>query len=525
MAEEKKKTRILAVDDMKVNLDLISQVLGQMEDSIVVTASDGKTAIRKAKANQFDLILLDVMMPEMDGFAVCKTLKNDTMTREVPVIFLTALSDPQNIQKAFHAGAVDYISKPFSREELLSRVSLHVRLKQNMDELIKAKKEAEAAADAKAIFLANMSHEIRTPMNGIIGTVDILKRTPLNEEQYEYISIIESSGESLLTIINDILDYSKIEAGRVDLEHIRFSISNELTNIMRMLQVVAGKKGLKLEMNLPKDIPDKVIGDPVRLKQIIINLVNNAIKFTEEGKITLSLQLKEQNKLKDALFLFRVTDTGIGIPEEGQKRLFQSFSQVDKSTTRKYGGTGLGLAICKNLSEMMGGEIGVESEPGRGSTFWFTANFDLSDEANVSAHSDDIKAKMHCDVVMSVLLVEDNVINQKVATAFLNFLGQKVEIAHNGLEAVEMVKKKHYDIILMDVQMPVMDGLEATETIRRWEEREGNNQDKLIIVAMTANSLPGDRENYLEAGMNDYVSKPFKEEELISVFKKYKKEH
>ncbi len=521
--KQEKKDKILVVDDMAINLELIKSVLGQQKNFSLVTVTDGISAIRKAKTNYFDLILLDIMMPGMDGYEVCKILKSYPTTKDIPIIFLTALNDPKNIQKAFQFGAVDYISKPFSKEELTARVNLHISLKRTNEELKKAKRAAEAAAEAKAIFLANMSHELRTPMNGIIGMIEILKRTPLTEEQKEYLSIIESSGENLLTIINDILDLSKIESGRMELENIPFSLKEELTRVMNIMQIIADKKHLPLKLQIAPGVPQYLSGDPVRLKQIIINLVNNAIKFTEKGSVTVSVEKQgvEDGKVQ---LLFKVTDTGIGISPEGQKKLFQSFSQVDKSTTRKYGGTGLGLMISKNLVQMMDGEIGVDSVEGVGSTFWFYIFLDVSDEETYRQYyrkeNEQKEDSLRVHLKLKILLAEDNKINQKVAVLNLNNLGHKVDVANNGKEAVEKFKTGDYDLIFMDVHMPEMDGVEACQKIREIEKNDGRIK-KIPIIAMTANTSEDERKKYLEAGMDGYIGKPFKQKELIEIFKRF----
>jgi signal transduction histidine kinase len=521
--KSEKKDKILVVDDMVINQELIKTVLGREGNFSLVTVSDGITAIRKAKTNYFDLILLDIMMPGMDGYEVCKILKSHPTTKDIPIIFLTALNDPKNIQKAFQFGAVDYISKPFSKEELTARVNLHISLKRTTEELIKAKIAAEAAAEAKAIFLANMSHELRTPMNGIIGMVDILKKTKLTPAQREYLNIIESSGESLLTIINDILDLSKIESGHMELENIPFSLTEELHSVMNIMQIIADKKKLPLRLRIGPYVPEYVSGDPVRLKQIIINLVNNAIKFTEEGSVTLFVEKKGAEDGRVQL-LFKVTDTGIGISPEGQKKLFRSFSQVDKSTTRKYGGTGLGLTISKNLTHMMGGEIGVESVEGVGSTFWFYVFLELSDkESYEKQHQEEEQSKngkKRVQIKLKILLAEDNKINQKVAMINLNNMGHEVDIANNGKEAVEKFRQGDYDLIFMDVHMPEMDGVEACQKIREIENKNGSIK-KIPIIAMTANTSDEERKKYLEAGMDDYIGKPFKQTELEKIFKKF----
>jgi len=505
MTINEQPSKVLIVDDVQLNLDLIKEILSE-QGYMIATAKNGRSAIAKAKAHKFDLILLDVVLPDIDGFEVCSHLKSSPQTQDIPIIFLTAKREKDFLVKGFQLGAVDYIPKPFSREELLARVNLHLTLRKTQEELIRAKELAEAAGHAKSTFLTNMSHEIRTPMNGIIGMVDILKRTQLNSEQLEFLDIIEISGESLLVIINDILDFSKIESGQISLESIRFYLAYEMGEILKMLKDKADQKRLKISLDIAPNVPEMLIGDPLRLKQIVMNLCNNAIKFTSEGyvKIRIEAMSSSENKIR---LKFEIEDSGIGISPDNQKKLFKSFTQADGSTTRKFSGTGLGLVISKNLIQLMNGDIGIISEEGKGAIFYFDVEFGILAQSLPVADDNKINQTESAISTLKILLAEDNLIIQKVATLNLKKMGHKVSVAANGAIAVEMAKNEAFDMILMDIQMPEMDGLEATRRIRD----SGLNTR---IIAMTAHALEGDKAECLQAGMNEYITKPINMEEL-----------
>ena len=456
----------------------------------------------------------------MNGFEVCTRLKKNPATSGIPVIFLTGQMDAESIMKGFEVGAVDYLAKPFNKVELLARVKNHLELKRSREELVKAKEAAENALKYKSEFLANMSHEIRTPINGIIGMSEFLAQTDLSPKQDEFVRIIRSSANSLLNLINDILDFSKLEAGRVELEHIDFDLHELITDTVKSIEFKAREKNLWVKHDIDPKIPQAANGDPTRIRQVLLNLLSNAIKFTTQGGISVKSSLIAEADNFDRI-RFDVIDTGIGISEEGRKKLFKSFSQVDASTTRTYGGTGLGLAISKSLAEMMEGEINVESEPGKGSDFWFSAKLQKSDPEILKKKSTNEFIYMSAESPkLKILLAEDNIVNQKVAMIHFQSLGHEVEVAKNGKIAVEMFESKNYDVIFMDVQMPEMDGFEATQAIREIEKNSGNNT-KIPIIAMTANAMQGDKERCLAAGMDNYISKPFTAGSLLKILQTY----
>jgi len=362
---------------------------------------------------------------------------------------------------------------------------------------------AEALSAAKSEFLANMSHEVRTPLNGILGMTDLALQTELASDQREYLELVKSSAHALMTLVNDILDFSKYEAGKLPLESVEFSLRSVLQDLLRPLALRASRGGLTFEWHVGEDVPDLLVGDPLRLGQIVQNLVGNAIKFTEAGKIEVRTRTEFIEGSKIAV-RFAVADTGVGIAPEKHATIFEPFTQADGSTTRKYGGTGLGLSIASGLVELMDGRIWLESKPGEGSTFYFTVAFELPAPAPPRQNH---KRKMR------ILVAEDNSVNQRLATRLLEREGHNVEVAGSGKEALDLLGTKEFDLVLMDVQMPDLDGVQATARIREAERGSGR---RVPIVAMTAQTTEADRERCLQAGMDAYVTKPVRITELMS---------
>ena len=414
------------------------------------------------------------------------------------------------------------VDRPCSDTELLqhflevesSRASLEryaQELSQLLDESSKARQQAQLQAESKSAFLAMMSHEIRTPLNGIIGMTSVLLDRELGDPERDCVETIRNSGEALLAIIDDILDFSKIEAGHLDLECEEFEIAETIDSAIEIVKGESVRKSNRLIIDIDPRAPRVVRGDLIRLRQILLNLLSNAVKFTTSGKIELSLELVNETPGEVEL-MFTVTDTGLGMSPEQQARLFQPFTQAHISTTRKFGGTGLGLAICKRLVGMMNGSIGARSRPGEGSQFWFTVKF-LPSQSGIAAMGRSTTrepAKEQNSQKFHILLVEDNTINQKVAQMMVKDLGYRVDVANNGLEALQAFKNRQYDLVLMDCLMPEMDGFEATRHIRA----SGSAGMRTPIIAMTANAFAQDREDCLAAGMTDYLSKPVRQQEL-----------
>jgi signal transduction histidine kinase/HPt (histidine-containing phosphotransfer) domain-containing protein len=648
---------LLVVDDQPINIQVLYRVFSA--DHQVLMATSGAKALELCRSDPPDLVLLDVVMPDMDGYEVCRQLKADPLTRAIPVIFVTAHNDAAEETRGLGMGAVDFIAKPISPAVVRARVKTHLefarsnallaatldatadgilvadlngrvseinprlmrmwnlpaelatdldearflafiqsqsrviartiandsgadgagnpgdgadesatlelltgrifeqrlmplfthgrlsgrvysfrdetdrrraeqalanlnatlesRILERTSELEKAMLLADAANQAKSDFLSNMSHEIRTPMNSIIGLTYLAQRASPNPKLRDYLEKIGQSGQHLLAIISDILDFSKLEAGKLDIEARDFELETVFGNIINQLGDVAERKGLNLVFDSAPDLERPLRGDSLRLGQVLLNYVGNAIKFSASGDITIRASILRQESA-GALVRFEVRDSGIGMTEAQMAKLFQSFQQVDASTTRRYGGTGLGLAISKQLVILMGGDVGVESTPGHGSCFWMTVPLGWGTSVVKGL---DLKAgSQQTDLASlrgrTILVVDDNAFNQLVATELLEGAGSIVRIAGNGQEALDQLRERRFDCVLMDVQMPVMDGLQATRLIRADPALAGTR-----VIAMTANARREDQMKCLEAGMDDFMTKPVMAERLYAMIAKW----
>jgi signal transduction histidine kinase len=516
--------RILLVDDDEDDYILTRSLLSEIDNERfrLDWLDNYEAAERAIERGEHELYLLDYNLGEHDGLELLrKALERGC---EAPVILVTGHEDRETDLRAMKAGAADYLVKGQIDARILER-SIRYALEQKRaeEDLHKAKKAAENACRAKTQFLANMSHEIRTPMSCVLGIMDLLQETELSAHQREYLEMARTSARSLLSLLNDILDLSKIEAARLELNPIVFSIRQCVEDVVGMLAVQAREKRLDLSAHVDPEVPPVLVGDPIRLRQIILNLVGNAIKFTNSGGVSVEVELRAWDSSEVILGVL-VRDTGIGIAEDKQELIFDAFRQADGSTTRRYGGTGLGLTISARLVELMGGSIRVQSRAGEGSVFHFTARLSpASVEAaemagEVSNMSAAVSPLQPAASPLRILLAEDNVINQRLATGLLTKKGHEVTVVENGLEAVVMAGREQFDLVLMDVQMPEMDGLEATAAIRQIEENSGR---RTPIIALTAHAMRGDMERCVQAGMDDYLTKPIDLNRLSAILRKW----
>lgn len=512
--------QLLIVEDDLIDQRVIKRAFSQSflsADLFFVTSLD---LLPMDRIHDFDLVLTDYNLPGKNGVEIITYLKEEC-TVKAPIVVMTGGANEKVGEEALSAGAFDFLTKDLITPEgigLLTRSAIRVTKERNKVEallkalqsreieLIKAKNDAEKSVKLKQQFLANMSHEIRTPMNAIVGFAELLdQQIKAENPQKRLVENIKTAGANLLVIINDVLDFSKIESNQFTIEKHNFDLHDAVHSVIEQLEGFAKNKALSLEFKIGKDVPRFILGDRGRLNQILINLVNNAIKFTKAGSIVVDVVLKSYTN-KMPLIAITVKDTGIGIAKEKQSLIFESFTQASGSTTRKFGGTGLGLAISKKLVELQGGQIFLDSDLGKGSAFTFEIPFELGEETVAIAKR--VTKNVNLNGIR-VLLVEDNLMNQELAVYFLTQWKTTYAIADNGLKAIEKISQQEFDVVLMDVSMPEMDGYEATRIIKK-------SHPDLPIIAMTANAFNEDIDKCKSAGMDDHIAKPYAPQELQS---------
>jgi len=499
------KETILIVDDQALNIQTLSKLL--KDEYHILIATSGLQALEIIeKQEKPDLILLDINMPEMNGYEVCKTLKNKSDTKDIPIIFVTALDGVEDEEKGFHYGAVDYISKPFQPIIVRARVKNQIKLKRTEKALISARETAIEASKAKSEFIANMSHEIRTPLNGVIGFTELLLQSDLNNLQKEYAENANISGKALLEIINDVLDFSKIEAGQLELENIKINFLNIIESVFDILKFQSAIKGLELILNIPNNIPEFIEVDPIRLKQILINLINNAVKFTEKGYVELKVLFTDLGN-NYGKYEFFIIDTGIGIKEEDKKYLFNAFSQVDNSTTRRFGGTGLGLTISSMLVKKMGGELQVNSQYNKGSEFYFSisTNFIIQESKYKISEAQNTKA-----------LVISN--NERIVSVLINILDNWNVNSHgakNGIESMKILRDKSFDFIFIDYNMVYIN---AYKLLQLMQKNNINIENTKIILLNNINDSQNTYDKLKEFNIHSFLIKPIKKNDILKLF-------
>ena len=552
---------VLAVNDNPDHLYLLRTMLGPVGYG-VLTAEDGRAAFDILLRERVDILVSDVMMPGVDGITLCRLVRGHPALRTTPILLVSALrKDTRSVVEGLRAGADDYLEHPFEPSALVARVARLVERKRYEDQLQRLNEELEdrvrvrtrqlereiderravesalekardaalEAARLKSEFLANVSHEIRTPMHAVTGMAELLSKTPLDPRQREYVESIMEGGRTLLGVIDDVLDLAKIEAGKLRIETVDFEPAEEVGACVQMFAQRAWAKGLELTSAVAGGGPPVLQGDPGRLRQVITNLLSNAVKFTEAGSIALGVTLADEAE-SDVTLRFEVSDTGIGVSPEATRLIFLPFAQADGSYARVYGGTGLGLAISRQFVELMGGEIGVQTEVGRGSTFWFTVKLGkpthpaedrapggLGEGGRKAVPAARAAAEPPPAKGLTVLVAEDNAMNRTLIRYMLEELGFKAAVVGDGASAVAEHARGGYRLVLMDCQMPVMDGFAAVAEIRRREGAERHTP----VIALTADAMKGMRERCLAAGMDDYLSKPFTTAQLGAVIDKW----
>jgi signal transduction histidine kinase/HPt (histidine-containing phosphotransfer) domain-containing protein len=492
--------RALLIEDNPSDADLLAEMLAGEEQSIridrVECMAEAETFLKETA--DVDAILLDLGLSDSAGLD--SLARATSAARHIPIVVLTGLDDEELGVEAVRKGAQDYLLKGQATPRLLARVIRHAV-------------ERNRLIEARSQFLANVSHELRTPMNAILGMIDLALRNDLSYTVRDYLSTARESADLLLGLLNNLLDSAKIASGHLELEVAPLNIRQVLDQTARVLAARAGEKGLAFHCAKPDDLPDAVLGDKLRLRQVLLNLGGNAVKFTERGEVAIEARIESLDR-GEACLKFAVRDTGVGISQEDLNRIFNPFTQADASTARQFGGTGLGLSIAADLVAMMRGRLWAESEPGKGSTFFFTVCLPVSSEFSEFSPPREATSTSNPAFASSlrILLVEDNSASQKLAVHILREAGHAIDVAGDGQQALQMMAGTSYDVVLMDVQMPVMDGLAATVAIRARETRG----TRVPIIAMTARAMKGDRERCLAAGMDGYISKPIDAAQLFA---------